>query len=141
MNFYTRFLMLFLCGVVQVFFAVHLLFDLSILQLPSDLMFIPGILIILTSIVLVVSYYYGKEEINNKLYDEYAADRFYRIGNLGYALNGIGLFIIFSIQDYQNWDIQIASNMILQIAAYAWLVFGVLLIWFAIGDYRESQHG
>ena len=104
-------------------------------------MFIPGILIILTSIVLVLSYYYGNEEINNKLYDEYAADRFYRLGNLGYALNGIGLFIIFSIQDYQNWDIQIASYMILQIAAYAWLVFGVLLIWFAIGDYRESQHG
>ena len=60
---------------------------------------------------------------------------------MGYALNGIGLFIIFSIQDYQNWDIQIASNMILQIAAYAWLIFGVLLIWFAIGDYRESKHG
>ena len=141
MNFYTRFLMLFLCGIVQVFFAIHLLFDLSILQLPSNLMFIPGILVILMSIVLVVSYYYGKEEVNTKLYDEYTADRFYKTGNLGYALNGIGLFTIFSIQDYQNWDIQIASNMILQIAAYAWLVFGVLLIWFAIGDYRESQHG
>ena len=58
--------MLFLCGVVQVFFAIHLLFDLGILQLPSNLMFIPGILIILTSIVLVISYYYGKEGINNK---------------------------------------------------------------------------
>ena len=82
MNFYIRFLMLFLCGVVQVFFAIHLLLDLDIFQLPSDLMFIPGVLIILTSIVLVLSYYYGNEEINNKLYDEYAADRFYRLGNL-----------------------------------------------------------
>ena len=141
MNFYIRFLMLFLCGVVQVFFATHLLFDLGLLQLPSDLMFVPGILIILTSIVLVVSYYCGKQEINNKLYDEYTTYRFYRLGNLGYAFNAIGLFVIFSIQDYQNWDIQIASYMILQIAAYAWLVFGVLLTWFAIGDYQESQHG
>ena len=141
MNFYTRFLMLFLCGVVQVFFAIHLLFDLGILQLPSNLMFIPGILIILTSIVLVVSFYYSKEEINNKLYDEYTAYRFYKLGNLGYALNGIGLFVIFSIQDYQNWDIQIASTMILQIASYAWFIFGGLLIWFAIGDYRESKDG
>ena len=91
--------MLFLCGVVHVFFAIHLLFDLGILQLPSNLMFIPGILIILTSIVLVISYYYGKKGINDKLYDEYTADRFYRLGNLGYALSGIGLFIIFSIQD------------------------------------------
>ena len=141
MNFYVRFLMLFLCGVVQVFFATHLLFDLGLLQLPSNLMFIPGILIILTSIVLVVSFYYSKEEINNKLYDEYTAYRFYKLGNLGYALNGIGLFVIFSIQDYQNWDIQIASTMILQIASYAWFIFGGLLIWFAIGDYRESKDG
>ena len=53
----------------------------------------------------------------------------------------MGLFVIFSIQDYQNWDIQIASTMILQIASYAWFIFGVLLIWFAIGDYRESKDG
>ena len=90
---------------------------------------------------MFISYYCGKEEINNKLYDEYTTYRFYRLGNLGYAFNGIGLFVIFSIQDYQNWDIQIASTMILQIASYAWFIFGVLLIWFAIGDYRESKDG
>jgi uncharacterized protein with PQ loop repeat len=31
--------------------------------------------------------------------------------------------------------------MIYQIAAFAWLVFGVLLVSFSIGDYQESKSG
>jgi uncharacterized protein with PQ loop repeat len=56
-------------------------------------------------------------------------------------LNGIGIFVLFSIQDWANWSFQNANNMIYQIAAFAWLIFGVLLTIFAIGDYKEYKNG
>ena len=59
----------------------------------------------------------------------------------GYVINGIGIFVLFSIQDWQNWSFELANNMIYQIAAFAWLIFGMLLVWFSVGDYRESKSG
>jgi len=49
--------------------------------------------------------------------------------------------LIFSIQDYSNWSIQTANTMIYQIASFAWLIFGVLLVCFSIGDYKEARNG
>ena len=40
----------------------------------------------------------------------------------------------------ENYD-QSANNMIYQIAAFAWLTFGVLLTVFSIGDYKEYKNG
>jgi hypothetical protein len=40
-----------------------------------------------------------------------------------------------------SWCFELANNMIYQIAAFAWLTFGVLLVWFSVGDYRESKSG
>ena len=65
----------------------------------------------------------------------------YKLGSIGYGLNGMGIFILFSIQDWSNWSFQMANSMIYQIAAIAWLVFGVLLVSFSIGDYQESKNG
>ena len=107
----------------------------------SKLMFFPGVLIIITSAYMTLSYYFGNRENNAALYDEYFAARYYKLASVGYALNGIGLFVIFSMQDYTNWTFQSANNMIFQIAAFAWLIFGVLLVWFSIGDYQESKSG
>ena len=104
-------------------------------------MFIPGILVFIGSGILTASYYLGNKKNNNMLYDEYTALRYYKIAAVGYAINGIGIFILFSIQDWSNWNFQNANNMIYQIAAFAWLTFGVLLTWLSIGDYKEYKNG
>ena len=104
-------------------------------------MFIPGICIFVSSGILTASYYLENKKINNILYDEYTALRYYKIASIGYVLNGIGIFVLFSIQDWANWSFQNANNMIYQIAAFAWLIFGVLLTIFAVGDYKEYKNG
>ena len=146
MNYLRRFLLIFVCGIVQIFFAAYLLLNLFDFSLDwhinsSIFMFVPGILVFVSSGILVASYYFGDKKNNNILYDEYTALRYYRIAAAGYALNGIGIFILFSIQNWSNWDIQSANNMIYQIAAFAWLTFGVLLTIFSIGDYKEYKNG
>ena len=142
MTYFTRFLIVSICGFTQIFFASYLLldlFDLSFFSLPSDAMFIPGILIILGSGYLCASYYFGDKKMNNILYDEYSALRYYKLGSIGYALNGFGIFIIFSIQNWSNWDLASANAMIYQIAALAWAIFGILMLIFSLGDLKESK--
>ena len=56
MTFFSRAVLLFICGIVQIFFAAHLLFDWSILKLPSDLMFIPGVFVLLAWAILSIDY-------------------------------------------------------------------------------------
>ena len=107
-----------------------------------DIMFIPGILVFLGSGNQTLSYYFLSDETsNNALYDEFTALRYYKLATSGYVINGIGIFILFSIQDWQNWSFELANNMIYQIAAFAWLIFGVLLVWFSVGDFKESKGG
>ena len=147
MTFFKRFLVLFISGAVQVFFATYLLLELLGLGLGwhlayHNIMFVPGILIFLGSGYLTVSYYFfSDEKANNSLYDEFTAVRYYKLGAAGYAINGIGIFILYSIQDWSNWNFELANNMIYQIAAFAWLIFGILLVWFSVGDYKESKSG
>ena len=74
MTYFIRFLIVSTCGLAQIFFASYLLLDLlnlSFFSLPSNAMFIPGVLIILGSGYLCASYYFGDKKINNILYDEY----------------------------------------------------------------------
>ena len=146
MNYIKRFLIVFICGIVQILFAAYsalVLYGVSIDWHINNyiFMFIPGILIFASSGILTASYYFGDKKNNNILYDEYTALRYYKIAAVGYALNGIGIFILFSIQDWSNWNLQNANNMIYQIAAFAWLTFGVLLTIFSIGDYKEYKNG
>ena len=147
MTFFKRFLILFICGAVQVFFATYLLLELLGVGLSwhlmnYDIMFIPGIFVFLGSGYLTLSYYFLSDETsNNALYDEFTALRYYKLATAGYVINGIGIFILFSVQDWQNWSFELANNMIYQIAAFAWLIFGMLLVLFSIGDYRESKSG
>ena len=141
-TYFTRFLIVSICGLTQIFFASYLLlglFNLSLFSLPSDAMFIPGVLIILGSGYLCASYYFGDKKMNNILYDEYSALRYYKLGATGYALNGFGIFIIFSIQNWSNWDLASANAMIYQIAALAWAIFGILMLIFSLGDLKESR--
>ena len=142
MTYFTRFLIVSICGLTQIFFASYLLlglFNLSLFSLPSDAMFIPGVLIILGSGYLCASYYFGDKKMNNILYDEHSALRYYKLGSIGYALNGFGIFIIFSIQNWSNWDLASANAMIYQIAALAWAIFGILMLIFSLGDLKESR--
>jgi len=146
MTYFRRFLILFICGITQIFFAVYLLLELFGFNLGFHLtnhsyMFIPGILIFASSGLLTVSYYFGDTKTNNSLYDEYTAIRYYKLGAVGYALNGIGIFLLFSFQDWSNWSFQSANAMIYQIASFAWLIFGILLVWFSLGDYKEYKNG
>ena len=147
MTFFKRFLVLFVCGAVQVLFATYLLlellgFDLAWHLINHDMMFVPGILVFLGSGYLTFSYYFlSDEQSNNALYDEFNALRYYKLATAGYVINGIGIFVLYSIQDWSNWSFELANNMIYQIAAFAWLIFGVLLVWFALGDFRESRNG
>ena len=139
-------MIVFVCGIVQIFYATYLLLDLFGISLGWHInnhifMFVPGLLVFVSSGILCVSYYFGNKKTNNILYDEYTALRYYKIAAIGYVLNGIGIFILFSIQDWANWNFQNANNMIYQIAAFAWLTFGVLLTVFSIGDYKESKDG
>jgi len=145
-TFFKRFLIVFVCGIVQIFYATYLLLDLFGISLGWHInnhifMFVPGLLVFVSSGILCASYYFGDKKTNNILYDEYTALRYYKIAAIGYVLNGIGIFILFSIQDWANWNFQNANNMIYQIAAFAWLTFGVLLTVFSIGDYKESKDG
>ena len=142
MTYFTRFLIVSICGLTQIFFASYLLlglFNLSLFSLPSDAMFIPGVLIILGSGYLCASYYFGDNKMNNILYDEYSALRYYKLGATGYALNGFGIFIIFSVQNWSNWDLASANAMIYQIAVLAWAIFGILMLIFSLGDLKESR--
>ena len=147
MTFFKRFLVLFICGAVQVFFATYLLLELLGFGLAWHLinhymMFIPGFLVFLGSGYLTFSYYFlSDEQSNNALYDEFNALRYYKLATAGYVINGIGIFVLYSIQDWSNWSFELANNMIYQIAAFAWLIFGVLLVWFALGDFRDSRNG
>ena len=147
MTYFKRFLVIFISGTVQVFFATYLMLELLGFSLGwhrsnHNIMFVPGVLVFLGAAYLTLSYYYlDTNKINNALYDEFIALRAYKLGSLGYGLNGIGIFILFSIQDWSNWSFQMANSMIYQIAAFAWLVFGVLLVSFSIGDYQESKSG
>ena len=146
MTYFKRFLIVFVCGIVQIFYATYLLLDLFGISLGWHInnhifMFVPGLLVFVSSGILCVSYYFGDKKTNNILYDEYTALRYYKIAAVGYVLNGIGIFILFSIQDWANWNFQNANNMIYQIAAFAWLTFGVLLTIFSIGDYKEYKNG
>ena len=79
------------------------------------------------------------KKMNNILYDEYSALRYYKLGATGYALNGFGIFIIFSVQNWSNWDLASANAMIYQIAALAWAIFGILMLIFSLGDLKESR--
>ena len=140
MSYFRRFLIVSVCGVVQIFFASYVLLgllNLNFFELPSDSFFLPGILIILGSSYLTISYYLGDKKLNNMLYDEYSALRYYKLGAIGYAINGFGVFLIFSMQDWSNWDLVSANRMIYQIAAFAWMVFGFLMLIFSWGDYQE----
>ena len=142
MTYFVRFLIVSTCGLAQIFFALYLLLDLlnlSFFNLPSNAMFLPGVLIILGSGYLCASYYFGDKKMNNILYDEYSALRYYKLGSIGYALNGFGIFIIFSIQDWSNWDLASANAMIYQIAAFAWAVFGALMLIYSLCDLKESK--
>ena len=117
MNYIKRFLIVFICGIVQILFAAYsalVLYGVSIDWHINNyiFMFIPGILIFASSGILTASYYFGDKKKNNILYDEYTALRYYKIAAAGYALNGIGIFILFSIQDWPNWNFQNANNMI-----------------------------
>ena len=146
MTYFKRFLIIFICGIVQVSFAGYLLLELSGFYMGwritgHSIMFIPGILVFIGSGILTASYYLGNKKNNNMLYDEYTALRYYKIAAVGYAINGIGIFILFSIQDWSNWNFQNANNMIYQIAAFTWLVFGILLTIFSFGDYKEYKNG
>ena len=140
MSYFRRFLIVSVCGVVQIFFASYVLLgllNLNFFELPSDSFLLPGILIILGSSYLTISYYLGDKKLNNMLYDEYSALRYYKLGSIGYAINGFGVFLIFSMQDWSNWDLVSANRMIYQIAAFAWMVFGFLMLIFSWGDYQE----
>ena len=141
MTFFSRALLLFVTGIVQIFFAAHLLFNWTILDLPSDLMFIPGILVLLASAVLTIDYYFGNRDNRAVLYDEYIADRYYKIGAAGYAMTGIGVFVLYSIQDYSKWSLETANAFIYDLAAFFWFVFGSLIVIFSYGDYKESVDG
>ena len=140
MSYFRRFLIVSVCGVVQIFFASYVLLgllNLNFFELPPDSFLLPGILIILGSSYLTISYYLGDKKLNNMLYDEYSALRYYKLGAIGYAINGFGVFLIFSMQDWSNWDLVSANRMIYQIAAFAWMVFGFLMLIFSWGDYQE----
>lgn len=140
MSYFRRFLIVSVCGVVQIFFASYVLLELlnlNFFELPSDSFLLPGILIILGSSYLTISYYLGDKKLNNMLYDEYSALRYYKLGAIGYAINGFGVFLIFSMQDWSNWNLVSANRMIYQIAAFAWMVFGFLMLIFSWGDYQE----
>jgi hypothetical protein len=141
-----RFILVFISGLFQIFFAGYLLLELSGADLgwhitSNNIMFAPGILVFLVSGYLTASYYFGDQQKNNVLYDEYTALRYYKTAAVGYFINGVGVFVLFSIQDWSNWSYELANNMIYQIAAFAWLIFGMLLVWFSVGDYRESKSG
>tara|TARA_B100001109_G_scaffold160538_1_gene130698 strand:- start:120 stop:434 length:315 start_codon:yes stop_codon:yes gene_type:complete len=104
-------------------------------------MFIPGVFVLMTSAILSIDYYFGKKEKSKALYDEYIADRYYKLAAAGFSIFGLGIFGLFAIQDFSNWNLQAANEFILNLSAFLWFVFGALIVIFSYGDYRESVDG
>ena len=70
MTYFKRFLIIFICGIVQVSFAGYLLLELSGFYMgwhitEHSIMFIPGILVFIGSGILTASYYLGNKKNNN----------------------------------------------------------------------------
>ena len=91
--------------------------------------------------VLSIDYHFGKKEKTKTLYDEYIADRYYKLGAAGFSIFGLGIFGLFAIQDFSNWSLQAANEFILNLSSFLWFVFGALIVVFSYGDYKESVDG
>ena len=70
MTYFKRFLIVFVCGIVQIFYAAYLLLNLFGYNIDWHIsnnlfMFIPGILVFIGSGILTVSYYLGDKKLNN----------------------------------------------------------------------------
>jgi hypothetical protein len=51
------------------------------------------------------------------------------------------LFGLFAIQDFSAWSWEAANAFILNLSAFFWFVFGLLIVIFSYGDYKESVDG
>ena len=92
MTYFKRFLVIFISGIVQVFFAAYLMlellgFSLGWHLLNHNIMFVPGVLVFMGAAYLTLAYYFlDTEKINNALYDEFTALRAYKLGSIGLSL-------------------------------------------------------
>ena len=69
----------------------------------------------------------------NMLFDELTIDRFRSLTSDGYAIVNIGVFILFGIQDWQNWNFSAANTLLIDLSAMMFLVWGGLMVVFASG--------
>ena len=77
----------------------------------------------------------------NMLFDELTIDRFRSLTSDGYAIVNIGVFILFGIQDWQNWNFSAANTLLIDLSAMMFLVWGGLMVVFVVKEWPEASYG
>ena len=133
--------LLIICGAVQLFFAFQLFFRFDFLPNLTAYMWLPGIATFLSWLSLSGVYGFASRRNANMLFDELTIDRFRSLTSDGYAIVNIGVFILFSIQDWQNWNFTAANTLLIDLSAMMFLVWGGLIVVFVVKEWPEASYG
>ena len=130
-----------LCGFINLAFGFMLLTGWYFVPNINEYMWVPGTVTIVSWVILSVLYNSASKKEANILYDEMVIQRYYQLMSLGYVVLNISVFILFSIQDWQNWSFELAQNLILNLSGLMFLIWGLLLIIFVIKDITGEKNG
>ncbi|MGB0261671.1 MAG: hypothetical protein ACPGCY_02610 [Henriciella sp.] len=133
--------LLVLCGAINVFFGIQLIANWHLINGIEQYMWVPGTITLTCYAVLSIMYHIMPRKQANVMYDELVKQRFYKFGAFGYAAVGFGVFVLFSIQDWENWSFAAANTLLLNLSGLMFLTFGALLLAFFVSDMEPSDLG
>ena len=94
--------LLIICGAVQLSLRFNSSFGSTFLPNLTAYMWLPGIATFLSWLSLSGVYGFASRRNANMLFDELTIDRFRSLTSDGYAIVNVGVFILFSIQDWPS---------------------------------------
>ncbi len=136
---FIRNTLLVLCGAINVFFGIQLITNWHLIDGIEQYMWVPGTVTLIGAGVLSLMYHIMSRKQARVLYDELVVQRLYKLGAYGYGITGIGVFVLFSLQDWENWSFQAANMLLLNISGVMFLTFGLLLLGFLVSDMEQSD--
>ena len=136
---FIRNTLLVLCGAINVFFGIQLITNWHLIDGIEQYMWVPGTVTLIGAGVLSFMYHIMSRKQARVLYDELVVQRLYKLGAYGYGIIGIGVFVLFSLQDWENWSFQAANMLLLNLSGLMFLTFGLLLLGFLVSDMEQSD--
>lgn len=128
-----------LCGSINVLFGIQLITDWHLINGIEQYMWVPGMVTLIGWGILCFMYQIMSRKQARVLYDELVVQRLYKLAACGYAAVGIGVFVLFSLQDWENWSFEAANMLLLNISGVMFLTFGLLLLGFLVSDMEQSD--